>query len=169
MNDKIGHPRVQSTLRLIDAWLESEQCYAQLPGLSAGLVVDQELIWTGGYGYSNPEEKIPTTADTLYSICSISKLFTSIAVMQLRDADVLRLADPVHKFLPWFEITQPNEDSAPITIESLLTHSSGLPRESDSPYWSPPDYRFPDQNEVRERISDQSTLYPADTFWQYSN
>ena len=118
MNDKIGHPRVQSTLRLIDAWFESEQCYAQLPGLSAGLVVDQELIWTGGYGYSNPEEKIPTTADTLYSICSISKLFTSIAVMQLRDADVLRLADPVHKFLPWFEITQPNEDSAPITIES---------------------------------------------------
>ena len=169
MNDKIRHPRVQSTLHLIDAWLESEQCYAQLPGLSAGLVVDQELIWSGGYGHANPAEKIPTTADTLYSICSISKLFTSIAVMQLRDAKVLQLADPVQKFLPWFEITRPNEESTPITIESLLTHSSGLPRESDFPYWSPPDYRFPDQNEVRERLSGQSMLYPADTYWQYSN
>mgnify|MGYP003321896268 FL=1 len=169
MKDKVEHPRVQASLHLIDAWLESEQSYAQLPGLSAGLVVDQELIWSGGYGHANPAEEIPATVDTLYSICSISKLFTSIAIMQLRDAERLQLADPVQKFLPWFNVARPNEENTPITIESLLTHSSGLPRESDFPYWSPPDYRFPDHDEVKERLSGQSMLYPADTYWQYSN
>ena len=169
MKNKVGHPRVQATLHLIDAWLESEQSYAQLPGISAGLVLDQELIWSGGYGYANPAQEIPTTVDTLYSICSISKLFTSIAIMQMRDAGRLQLADPVQKFLPWFEIAHTKEQNTPITIQSLLTHSSGLPRESDFPYWSPPDYPFPDHHEVKERLNSQSMLYPADTYWQYSN
>ena len=169
MKNKVGHPRVQATLLLIDAWLDSEQSYAQLPGISAGLVLDQELIWSGGYGHANPAQEIPTTVDTLYSICSISKLFTSIAIMQMRDAGRLQLADPVQKFFPWFEITHTKEQNTPITIQSLLTHSSGLPRESDFPYWSPPDYRFPDHDEVKERLNSQSMLYPADTYWQYSN
>ena len=169
MKNKVGHPRVQATLLLIDAWLDSEQSYAQLPGISAGLVLDQELIWSGGYGHANPAQEIPTTVDTLYSICSISKLFTSIAIMQMRDAGRLQLADPVQKFLPWFEIAHTKEQNTPITIQSLLTHSSGLPRESDFPYWSPPDYRFPDHDEVKERLNSQSMLYPADTYWQYSN
>ena len=89
--------------------------------------------------------------------------------MQMRDAGRLQLADPVQKFLPWFEIAPLNEEKPPITIQSLLTHSSGLPRESDFPYWSPPNYRFPDHDEVKERLNSQSMLYPADTYWQYSN
>jgi CubicO group peptidase (beta-lactamase class C family) len=50
-----------------------------------------------------------------------------------------------------------------------LTHSSGLPRESDFPYWSPPDFPFPTREQVRERLAEQETLYPAATYFQYSN
>ena len=87
----LAHPEVKGALRAIDAWLEGTQIYDRIPGISAGIVHDQELIWSKGYGYSNLEAKRPADADTLYSICSISKLFTSIGIMQLRDANKLTL------------------------------------------------------------------------------
>jgi CubicO group peptidase (beta-lactamase class C family) len=165
----IAHPEVKGALRAIDAWVEGVRTYDRIPGVSVGIVLDQDLIWSNGYGYSNLEEKRPADADTLYSICSISKLFTSIGIMQLRDADKLTLRDPVGDHLDWFDITQTYDDSGPITIESLLTHSSGLPRESDFPYWGGPDFPFPTRQQMIEKLKTQSTLYPAQRQYQYSN
>jgi CubicO group peptidase (beta-lactamase class C family) len=165
----IAHPEVKGALRAIDAWVEGVRTYDRIPGVSVGIVLDQDLIWSNGYGYSNLEKKRPADADTLYSICSISKLFTSIGIMQLRDADKLTLRDPVGDHLDWFDITQTYDDSGPITIESLLTHSSGLPRESDFPYWGGPDFPFPTRQQMIEKLKTQSTLYPAQRQYQYSN
>jgi CubicO group peptidase (beta-lactamase class C family) len=105
----------------------------------------------------------------VYSICSISKLFTSIGVMQLRDAGKLRLDDPVAKHLSWFRIKQVAPDAPDVTVEGLLTHSSGLPREADFPYWTGPDFAFPTREQVMQRIASQEELYPAATYFQYSN
>jgi CubicO group peptidase (beta-lactamase class C family) len=138
----LAHPEVKGALAAIDAWIEGVRTYEKIPGVSAGIVRDQDLIWNNGYGYSNLDTKRHADADTLYSICSISKLFTSIGIMQLRDANKLTLRDSVGEHLDWFDITQVHDGSGPITIESLLTHSSGLPRESDFPYWDGPDYPF---------------------------
>ena len=99
----------------------------------------------------------------------ISKLFTSIAILQLRDQGLLRLDDPVSKHLSWFNIEQSYSDSPPITIRALLTHSSGLPRESDYPYWNAPQFNFPNREKVLEQLGHQKTLYPADRYFQYSN
>jgi CubicO group peptidase (beta-lactamase class C family) len=90
----LAHPEVKGALRAIDAWLEGVRIYDRIPGISAGIVHDQDLIWNKGYGYSNLETERPADADTLYSICSISKLFTAIGIMQLRDANKLALRDP---------------------------------------------------------------------------
>ncbi|MBW1843037.1 MAG: serine hydrolase [Deltaproteobacteria bacterium] len=165
----LAHPEVKGALGAIDAWVEGVRTYDRIPGVSVGIVHDQDLIWSKGYGYSNVESKRPADADTLYSICSISKLFTSIAIMQLRDANKLTLRDPVGKHLDWFDIKQAYEQSGPITIESLLTHSSGLPRESDFPYWGGPDFPFPTRQQMIEKLKAQSTLYPAQRHYQYSN
>jgi CubicO group peptidase (beta-lactamase class C family) len=165
----LSHPEVKGALNAIDAWLEGVRSYDRIPGISVGIVLDQELIWSKGYGYSNIETKRPADADTLYSICSISKLFTSIAIMQLRDAGKLTLRDPVGDHLDWFDIEQVYDDSGPITIESLLTHSSGLPRESDFPYWAGPDFPFPTRQQMIEKLKTQHTLYPAQRQYQYSN
>ncbi len=165
----LAHPEVKGALGAIDAWAEGVRMYDRIPGVSVGIVHDQDLIWSKGYGYSNVESKRPADADTLYSICSISKLFTSIAIMQLRDANKLTLRDPVGKHLDWFDIKQAHEQSGPITIESLLTHSSGLPRESDFPYWGGPDFPFPTRQQMIEKLKAQSTLYPAQRHYQYSN
>ena len=56
-----------------------------------------------------------------------------------------------------------------MTIEGLLTHASGLPRESDYPYWSPPEFRFPTHEQIVERIGSQPALYSPETNFQYSN
>jgi CubicO group peptidase (beta-lactamase class C family) len=163
------HPRVAEALHLLETWLASRIEYQDIPGLSVAVVHDQELIWSGGLGYADVARKTPASAETIYSICSISKLFTSIALMQQRDAGRVRLDDPVSKHLPWFNIQQTHPDAPPVRIEGLLTHSSGLPRESDFPYWSEPDFRFPTREELQKRVADQQTLYPPERWFQYSN
>jgi CubicO group peptidase (beta-lactamase class C family) len=155
--------------RLIDIWLEAARDYDHLPGISAAVVSDQDIIWKKGFGKSDLEKNLDAETDTIYSICSISKLFTSVAVMQLRDAGKLRLEDRLSDLLPWFDLEQRWDDSGPITVRSLLTHSSGLPRESAYPYWTGPDFPFPTHEQIKEKLSDQKTLYPASTYFQYSN
>jgi CubicO group peptidase (beta-lactamase class C family) len=115
------------------------------------------------------EKKVNSSPSTIYSICSISKLFTSVAIMKLRDAGKLRLEDLIADHLPWFNLQQQFPDTGPITIRSVLTHSSGLPRESDYPYWTGPDFPFPTQKQVKAKLGSQKTLYSPSTYFQYSN
>ncbi len=162
--------RVQQALNLLDLWIDAQRDYEHIPGISAGVVYDQDLIWSKGYGYQDRDTRVPPNAATIYSICSISKkLFTSIAVMQLRDQGKLRLDDSVSHHLPWFAIKQAYPDGPPITVEGLLTHASGLPREADWPYWTGPDFTFPTREQVIQQLAKQQTLYPAETYYQYSN
>ena len=155
-------------MNLIQTWLDAQRAYADIPGLSAALVHDQELIWAGGTGLADPESGAPATAQTAYSICSISKLFTSVGVMQLRDEGRLRLDDRVADLLPWFDIKETYEGAPPVTVRGILTHSAGLPRESDYPYWIEP-FDFPTHEQVVQRLGEQEMLYPSDTYYQYSN
>lgn len=156
-------------LALIDSWLSSQRAYDRVPALSAAIVHDQEIIWSGASGYADLEKHIPASADTIYGICSISKLFTGIAVMQLRDQGKFRLDAPLGELLPWYNLEQTFENSPAVTLRAVLTHSAGLPREADAPYWMPPDFPFPTRDQVKKLLTGQSTLYPADRYYQYSN
>jgi CubicO group peptidase (beta-lactamase class C family) len=162
-------PRVVDAVQLIEIWVDARLAYERLPGISMAVVHDQEIIWSRGFGFADVEAKRATSPDTIYSICSISKLFTSIAVMKLRDQGKLRLDDPVGKHLSWFNIQESFPEAPVITVRNILTHSSGLPRESDHPYWTGPEFPFPTREQIMERLSNQKTLYPADRYFQYSN
>jgi CubicO group peptidase (beta-lactamase class C family) len=164
-----SHPRVRQALYLASIWLEAQRDYTEIPGLSVGVVHDQELVWSAGFGYADLDRQAPATPSTLYSICSISKLFTSIGIMQLRDAGRLRLDDPVGRHLDWFRIRRTDSLAPEITVAGLLTHSSGLPRESAHPYWTGPEFSFPTREQVVEQLPTQETLYPAEQYFQYSN
>lgn len=167
--ESTNEPDLSESFRLIDTWLKAQYQYDQLPGISVAIVKDQEVLFSKGYGWADTEQKVPATSETLYSICSISKLFTAVAVMKLRDEGKLSLEDTIEDLLPWYDLEQAHENSGPITVRSLLTHSSGLPRESAHPYWTGPDFPFPNQTEVRRGLRTQETLYPASTYFQYSN
>jgi D-alanyl-D-alanine carboxypeptidase len=158
---------VQSAIGLLSAWTESQMAYSGLPGLSIGLVHDQELVWAAGFGRASLEPARPATPDTLYRIASITKLFTSTAIMQLRDAGKLRLDDPLVEHLPWFRLGRPHAEAPPITIRHLLTHTAGLPREAGLPYWT--DGEFPTVEQVRARLAEQPAALPTETEWKYSN
>ena len=162
-------PSVDEALTAVQIWLEAQKDFEQLPAISAAIVHDQSLVWSGAVGMADIGEGRPAASNTLYSICSISKLFTSVATMQLRDQGKLQLSDPVSKHLPYFSVKQKFEDSTPVTIESLLTHSGGMPREADYPYWSGPEYVFPTKDEVIARLSEQETIHSSQTAYQYSN
>ena len=162
-------PSLDEALNAVEIWLDAQKDYERLPGLSAAVVQDQDLIWSGAFGMADLADQRPAATNTLYSICSISKLFTSVAIMQLRDQGKLDLSDRVADHLPFFDLKQKYEDSTPITVESLLTHSGGLPREADFPYWSGPEFDFPTKAQVIQHLSQQETLYPSQTRYQYSN
>lgn len=162
-------PRVATVFELIELWVDAQVDYEDIPGVSMGVVYDQDLIWSKGFGYAHVDSEVPAAPDTIYSICSISKLFTSVAVMQLRDEGLLRLDDALSAHLPWLTIQDSQPGTGDIDIQGVLTHSSGLPRESDHPYWTGPDYLFPTREQIIERLSKQEELYPADTYFQYSN
>ena len=89
--------------------------------------------------------------------------------MQLRDQGKVALDDSLPDLLPWFNLKQSYPDSPEMTLRAALTHSAGLPRESDYPYWDSPDFIFPTEDEIKKELGNQSTLYPADRYHQYSN
>ena len=155
--------------QLIEAWLDAQKDYDRLPGLSAAVIEDQEVLWSGAFGMANPENSVKANPSTLYSICSISKLFTSVAIMKLYDSGKLRLDDKVSDLIPWYDLKQQFTDTWPVTVRSLLTHSSGLPREANTPYWTGPDFPFPSSEVIRDELENQETLYPSSTYFQYSN
>jgi CubicO group peptidase (beta-lactamase class C family) len=100
-------PKAQDTayrepIAVIDTWIEAQLAYENIPGLSVAIIKDQQLVWSKGYGYADVENKVPMKAETICSICSISKLFTSVAIMQLWEQGKLRLDDSVSMYLPDF-------------------------------------------------------------------
>jgi CubicO group peptidase (beta-lactamase class C family) len=166
-------PRVADAVRLWEAWVEYQAAINGVPGISVGIVHDQELIAANAFGHADAGTRLPATVDTLYSICSISKLFTGIAVMQLQEAGKLRLDDPVAAHLDWFRLADAEAAGEPVTIRGLLTHSAGLPRETDHAYWTGTapgtGFPFPAREDVIARLPGQAPLYPPGRVFQYSN
>ncbi len=160
-------PAVASILRLFEIWVGEQMAYHHQPGLSIGIVHDQDVIWAKGFGYADAARKTPATSQTVYRIASITKTFTATAVMQLRDAGRLRLDDPVATHLPWFTYRDTFPDAPPITIRHLLTHTSGLPREADFPYWT--DRQFPTREQLIEAFHGQASVFAPETRYKYSN
>src|ERR1700761_9482910 len=103
-------------LRLIELWLDAAQAYNRIPSLSAAIVQGDKTIWSRGYGTLDAAHKIPTTPQTIYSICSISKLFTSIGLMQQWEAGRVRLDEPITTYLPWAALKSADPDGVPITL-----------------------------------------------------
>lgn len=166
-NEPGTSPEVRASIRLFEAWIDGQMAYRGLPGIAVGVIQDQKLVWARGFGYADTASREPVTPKTKFRMASHTKLFTATAIMQLRDAGKLRLDDPVSKHLPWFRVKPANEDDPPITIEHLLTHSSGLPREAAAEYWTT--FEFPSAEEVRKLVNTQTAAYAPETRWKYSN
>jgi CubicO group peptidase (beta-lactamase class C family)/D-alanyl-D-alanine dipeptidase len=121
-------PKYAEAVRILEGWLEREVRAKGLPALSIALVDDQEIVWARGFGYQDPDNKIPATADTVYRVGSVSKPVMALALMLLVQMGLIDLDAPVTRYLPDFRPENPHGKK--ITLRHLLSHRSGLVRES---------------------------------------
>ncbi len=121
----------------LDAYVQQELVDHQLVGLSAVVVLGRERIWARGFGSRDREAGGTIDPDTVFRIGSLTKLFTGLAILRLRDEGKLSLDDPVAQYLPEIvQVRYPTTDSPRITIRHLVTHTSGLPRLGKLDYYS---------------------------------
>ena len=97
---------------------------SNMPSLSVGVIVGDELVWAKSYG------RTPAGIHTAYNTGSISKTFTAVAILQLYERGLLDLDADINDYLP-FSIRHPDHPDSPITVRMLLTHTSGLIRATD--------------------------------------
>lgn len=124
--------RLMEAVPRIDALMEAAlQQGLGYPAVSWALVIDGEVVHQRAFGLRDVAAAAPATPDTEFRIASMSKSFTALAILKLRDAGRLRLDDPVAKHVPelrrW---PRPTTDAGPITIRHLLAHTGGLPEDN---------------------------------------
>jgi CubicO group peptidase (beta-lactamase class C family) len=137
------------------------------PGIAYGIVSNGKLIHAGSKGYADVDRKIPVDNNSAFRIASMSKSFTAMAILQLRDAGKLNLDDAVHKYIPGLKDQKMLAADAPaITIRNLLTHTGGFPE--DNP-WGDRQLAISDEEMLamfKKGISFSNV--PGETF-EYSN
>jgi serine beta-lactamase-like protein LACTB len=92
------------------------------PGMSVAIVVNDQVAWSKGFGLADVENDVPARPDTVYRIASISKPLAATAVMQLVERGLVKLDDPIQKYVPAY----PAKGSQTITIRHVMTHTSGI-------------------------------------------
>lgn len=113
--------------RLFSSYMER----LQPPGAVFGVIVDGELVWVKAAGAREKTNNAPVTADTVFRIASMTKSFTAMAILKLRDEGKLSLEDRVAKYVPELaKLPYPTTDSQVLTIRHLLTHSEGFPEDN---------------------------------------
>jgi CubicO group peptidase (beta-lactamase class C family) len=163
----LSAPEIRAAIGLAEAQLEYERVSRKIPGISAGIVYDQALIWSHGYGYANLEKQIAADQRSVYRCASITKLFVSTMMMMLRDADKLNLDDPLEKYAPEFKIKSPFADARPPTFRMIASHAAGLQREGLDEGWA--DLNFRTTEELLTSLAKCEMLMPTMTEPKYSN
>jgi CubicO group peptidase (beta-lactamase class C family) len=101
-----------------------------MPGISYGIIIDTALVYSGCNGFSCLADSTPVALSTAFRAASMTKSFTALAILKLRDEGKLCLDDPVHKYLPELKDLRYLTSDAPVlTIRHLLTHTGGFPQD----------------------------------------
>lgn len=149
----------------LKAAVEFEVASKKLPAFSIALVDSEQVVWADGFGFQDPDQKIPATAQSVYRVGSVSKLFTDIAVMQLVEKERVDLDVPIQRYVPSFQPENPY--GIDITLRQLMAHRSGLVRESPvGNYFDPTE---PTLAATVASLNRTQLVYRPDTKTKYSN
>ena len=151
----------------IDAIFREYATAKKIPGMVWGIVIDDRLAHVGSAGVQSRGSGLAVSADSVFRIASMTKSFTSLAILKLRDAGKLSLEDPVSKWLPEFlQMELPTQDSAPLRIRQLLSHSAGFPE--DNP-WADQQLAASDADLTKWLQRGIPFSTPPGTRYEYSN
>ena len=152
----------------IERMAEAKVAEHRLPGMAVGIVRGDGLAWWGGFGRSDLESGAKPDQHSIARVASVTKTFTTTAIMQLRDAGKLGLEDPLVQHIAEFSGVRAEADRVEgVTLRRLLTHRSGLVTESPVHGWAA--LRFPSREEILAALPDTGIVIPQDSAWKYSN
>lgn len=129
-SDESRKQKVQAAMPLIDSLYKAYAEKNHFPAYAFAVVLDGELLYKNVGGWANIEEKIPANGETMFRIASMSKSFTTMAILQLRDAGKLKLDDPVSVYIPAMKGQSLTKDGSAITIRHLMAHQAGFPEDN---------------------------------------
>ena len=102
-----------------------------VPGAAWAIVIDGAVAHVGVAGHRDIAAKAPVTRDTVFRIASMTKSFTAMAIVKLRDEGKLSLDDAAERYVPELKsLRYPSSDSPRITIRHLLSHAEGFPEDN---------------------------------------
>lgn len=123
--------RMKAAFPVIDKIFKDQFEKNHFPGLAFGIIADGKLIYTNAFGVSDVKMMTQASTTTGFRIASMTKSFTAMAILRLRDEGKLSLTDPVSKYIPEVgKLKYLTQDSQPMTIEHLLTMAAGFPEDN---------------------------------------
>ena len=123
--------KIEAVFPLLDQLYQDYAEKNHFPGFTYGLVVDGKLVHKGSVGVTDVAKKTPATSQSLFRVASMSKSFTTMAILQLRDAGKLSLDDRADTYIPEMKKSKLlTTDSPPITLRHLMTHAAGFPEDN---------------------------------------
>lgn len=165
-------PGIQAALRKMDVYLETLAERYNVPSISFGVVYNQQLLHYKAIGYTNKHNRTKTpTPHTIYRIGSISKVWTVLMAMILRDKGVISMDTPIAELDPSFAIQNPwgidmqEKQGKTLPVKQLASQVSGLPREVPCRE----DCLSVSTTEVFQRWAKQLLIHATDVQASYSN
>tara|TARA_B110000503_G_scaffold122528_1_gene187197 strand:+ start:716 stop:2215 length:1500 start_codon:yes stop_codon:yes gene_type:complete len=156
-------------IQIFEAWMETTRHTRSLPGISVGIVHQNKLVYSKGFGAADIISGTPITPDSLFSVASLTKSFTSIAIMQLVQGGVIGLNDPIVSVIPeLYDLNSPHEEIERINLFALLTHTSGLPMNHAYPL-NESSPVIEELDSLLSGLEAQKLLFPPNTREHYSN
>lgn len=121
-HDSSSDPEMQRLLKKLVAVLEKEH----IPGLMISIVKKDSILFSGGLGYADLEQKIMVNANTQFHLASVTKFFVAMGIQILISEGRLDLNDRLHDIAPEIPFTNPWESTNPVRIVHLLEHTAGF-------------------------------------------
>jgi CubicO group peptidase (beta-lactamase class C family) len=137
---------------------------ADQPGAAALVVFDGQVILRKGFGMANLELGTPVSPDMVFELGSITKQFTAASVLLLQERGKLRVEDEITKYLPDFPM-----HGQKITVENLLTHTSGIPSYTGLPEWLPRVREEMKPADLIAMFKDKPLEFTPGERWAYDN
>ena len=129
--DSDRRAKFEKVIPELDKMFAEAQRTSKAPGLAIGIVVGGETVYAKGFGLRDVEGKKPFTTDTPFPIASVTKSFTAMAILKLRDEGKLDLDGPASRYYPPLaKLAYVTRDAPPVTLRHLLTHTSGMPEDN---------------------------------------
>jgi CubicO group peptidase (beta-lactamase class C family) len=159
--------KLERALPVIDSLMRAFAERSRVPGIAYGIIVDGKVIHIGTAGLRDTRANAPVDTSTVFRIASMTKSFTALSILRLRDEGKLSLDDPAERYVPELKsLKYPTTDSPKLTIRYLLSHSTGFPE--DNP-WG--DQQLADSDEQLSEMLRRGIPFSTSpgTNYEYSN